>query len=77
MGFNRPNIKAHAHSGPNKMGQHVYTHHQFQNGKSTPKVTQLVIGLQNRPPTAKDTGGPSTIKTVRLRSSGGFDPGFV
>jgi hypothetical protein len=50
----------------------------FSGGKSTPKVPQLVIEIQNRPPIAKpDTRHLSTNKTVRFRSLGGFDPGFV
>jgi hypothetical protein len=48
-----------------------------QQGKSTPKVPQLVIEIQNHPPTAKpDIEGPLTNKTVRLRSLGGFNTGF-
>jgi hypothetical protein len=55
-----------------------YNFTDIQEGKSTPKIPQLVIELQNRPPTAKpDTGHPSTNKTIHFRSFGGFDPGFI
>ncbi len=47
-------------------------------GKSTPKVPQLVIELQNCPLTAKsDIRRLLTYKTVYFRSLGGFYPGFI
>jgi hypothetical protein len=61
-----------------KMGWDGPGHRPNFLGKSTPKVPQLVIELQNRPPTTKsDMKHPSSYKTVHFRSLGGFDPGFI
>ena len=60
------------------MGHWAHSYLPWRKGKSTPEVPQLVNGLQNRPPTAKpDIWHFSTYKTVRFRSFGGFDPGFI
>jgi hypothetical protein len=64
-------LKEEARARPIKEGD-------FFLGKSTPKVPQLVIELQNYPSTAKpDIEHPSTYKTVHFRSFGGFDSDFI